>query len=36
MNNIQFIDLLINSKNKRKIIRLLNKHRISINQSKYC
>ena len=36
MTNIQLINLIISAKDKKKIIRILNKYRISIEKSKYC
>lgn len=36
MNNIQLINLIIYAKDKKQVIRLLNKYRITKNKSKYC
>lgn len=36
MTTIELMNKLIFSKSKRDIIRLLNKHRVPVNKSKYC
>mgnify|MGYP007008124849 CR=1 FL=1 len=36
MTNYDLMNLLILLKDKSQLIHLLNQHRISINQSKYC
>lgn len=36
MTNIELINKIISCKSKRDIVRLLNKHRVPVNKSKYC
>lgn len=36
MNTIQLTKQIINAKNKKKIIKLLNRYRVPISKSKYC
>lgn len=36
MTTINLMDKILNCKSKRDIINLLNKHRVSIEKSKYC
>ncbi len=36
MSIIELIKLITYAKNKKEIIHILNKNRISINKSKYC
>lgn len=36
IKNIELVNKIIDCKNKRDIIRILNKHRISVKDSKYC
>lgn len=36
MKTLQLINLIINAKNKKEIIKLLNTNRIPIKKSKYC
>lgn len=36
MTNFELMKLIILSKDKKQLIRLLNKYRISVENSKYC
>jgi hypothetical protein len=36
MLNYQLVKLIINAKDRKQIIYLLNKYRIPVNKSKYC
>lgn len=36
MTNFQLIHIIIQAKDKKHVIRLLNKYRIPIEKSKYC
>lgn len=36
MTTIELMNRILNCKSKRDIIKLLNKHRVSIEKSKYC
>ena len=36
MTNYELMNKIIYCKSKRDIIRLLNKHRVSISKTKYC
>ena len=36
MTTIQLVNLIINAKNKKEIIILLNSHRTQVKKSRYC